>query len=338
MTLPANNLSLNQVNTELGRSATATIELNDSAVRSLAGVGGGGTTIGMNSLLSKTYSFSFSFNGGTELNLRSLALAAGWDQVAVLSATNNGTINSNGAPALTIDGAYARGVSFTNNAGIYGKGGNAAPGGRVSAADTSPGYGASDFGGPSVGGTGIAVSSAVTIYNNSTVAGGGGGGGASGNGKAYATSPGRGGIGPATVVVSCSGGAGGGGSGNGPNAGAAYGDYNNFSAGGYSSVDINQAGNASGAGSQTAGGGSGAGGTGRISSTIGYGTIVYLTSGSGGAGGGQGSTGASGSGGALVNGTNLFGAANAGAGGGSAVTGNGNITWATPGTRNGALS
>ena len=63
MTLPANNLSLNQVNTELGRSATAQINLNDSAVRTLAGVGGSGTTFGMNSLLSKTYSFSFSFGG-----------------------------------------------------------------------------------------------------------------------------------------------------------------------------------------------------------------------------------------------------------------------------------
>ena len=147
MTLPGSNLSLNQVNTELGRSATATIELNDSAVRSLAGVGGGGTTIGMNSLLNKTYSFSFSFSGGTNLNLRGLALAAGWDQVAVLYATNNGTINSgSGSAALTIDGSYARGVIFTNNAGIYGLGGAAAPGARTSAADTSHGNAASTNG------------------------------------------------------------------------------------------------------------------------------------------------------------------------------------------------
>ena len=338
MTLPANNLSLNQVNTELGRTATAQINLNDSAVRTLAGVGGSGTTFGMNSLLNKTHSFSFTFSGGTELNLRSLAVAAGWDQVAVLNATNNGTINSNGAPALTIDGAYARGVTFTNNAGIYGKGGNAGPGGRTSAADTGGGYAATDWGGPTAGGTGIAVSSAVTIYNNSTIAGGGGGGGGAGNGKAYGTSPGRGGIGPTTVVVSASGGSGGGGSGNGPNAGAAYGDFATFSAGGYSTVDINIPGSASGAGSQTAGGGNGVGSTGRISNTIGYGTIVYLSGGTGGAGGGQGAAGSGGNGVQLAAGVNLSGAAGPGAGGGSAVTGNGYITWATPGTRNGALS
>jgi hypothetical protein len=340
MTLPGSNLSLNQVNTELGRSATATIDLNDSSVRSLAQVGGSGTTIGMSSLLNKTYSFSFSFSGGTNLNLRGLALAAGWDQVAVLYATNNGTINSNGSSpaALTIDGAYARGVTFTNNAGIYGLGGAAAPGGRTSSADTSPGYPASTYGGPGGGGTAIAVGSAVTIYNNSTIGGGGGGGGASGNGKTYGTSPGRGGIGPTTVVVSCSGGAGGGGSGNGPNAGAAYGDFNTFSAGGYSTVDINSTGYASTAGSQTGGGTFGYGGAGRISNTIGYGTIAYVASNRGGTGGGQGGTGESGQPVINAGGSILSGAPNGGAGGGPAVTANYLVSWGAYGTINGSLS
>jgi hypothetical protein len=47
-------ISLNQANTELGRSATATLEMNDSALRALAGVGGSGTTWGMNSLYGKS--------------------------------------------------------------------------------------------------------------------------------------------------------------------------------------------------------------------------------------------------------------------------------------------
>jgi len=49
MTLPAspNSISLSQVNTELGRSATANINMNDSAVRSLFGRVGSGTTISM---------------------------------------------------------------------------------------------------------------------------------------------------------------------------------------------------------------------------------------------------------------------------------------------------
>ena len=49
MALPAspNTISLSQVNTELGRSATATIDMNDSAVRSLFGKPGSGNTISM---------------------------------------------------------------------------------------------------------------------------------------------------------------------------------------------------------------------------------------------------------------------------------------------------
>ena len=49
MTLPAsgNSISLNQVNTELGRTATALIEMNDAAVRSLFGKPGSGNTISM---------------------------------------------------------------------------------------------------------------------------------------------------------------------------------------------------------------------------------------------------------------------------------------------------
>ena len=56
MTLPAsgNSISLNQVNTELGRTATANINMNDSAVRTLFGVGGSGTIISMSSGFGKS--------------------------------------------------------------------------------------------------------------------------------------------------------------------------------------------------------------------------------------------------------------------------------------------
>lgn len=57
MTLPASGaISFGQVDTELGLSSTALITLNDAAVRTLAGVGGSGTTISLDNLHGKTYS------------------------------------------------------------------------------------------------------------------------------------------------------------------------------------------------------------------------------------------------------------------------------------------
>ena len=77
MALPAspNTISLSQVNTELGRSATATIDMNDSAVRSLFGKPGSGNTISMSdghgksaisiSLASLTSVFGTAYPGNT---------------------------------------------------------------------------------------------------------------------------------------------------------------------------------------------------------------------------------------------------------------------------------
>ena len=64
MTLPAsgNSISLNQVNTELGRSATATIGLGDSAVRALFGVASSGA-ISMSSGFGKS-NFTVAYSGG----------------------------------------------------------------------------------------------------------------------------------------------------------------------------------------------------------------------------------------------------------------------------------
>ena len=55
MALPNNTtISLNQVNVELGRSGTANINMNDSALRSLFGRAGSGTSISMSDGWGKT--------------------------------------------------------------------------------------------------------------------------------------------------------------------------------------------------------------------------------------------------------------------------------------------
>ena len=45
MTTPSGQISLNDVNVELGFAGTTLITMNDAAVRTLAGVGGSGTVI-----------------------------------------------------------------------------------------------------------------------------------------------------------------------------------------------------------------------------------------------------------------------------------------------------
>ena len=95
MTLPAsgNSISLNQVNTELGRTATANINMNDSAVRTLFGVGGSGTAISMSSGFGKsniTISLA-SLTSGEPFEAG--ALGSGEPCVVAMSFNSNGTWN-----------------------------------------------------------------------------------------------------------------------------------------------------------------------------------------------------------------------------------------------------
>ena len=172
--VPGNPMSFSQINTELGLSSTATISLNDAAVRTLAGVGASPATISITDLSGKSNSFAFTISSNTtNANLRTLAVNAGWPGTAKVVATINGGIfvssTSTGTPALTIDGAFPNGVDLINNGTIQGQGGGGGTGGEW---DNIP----SSSGGSS-GGLALSVSVPLTLTNNNRIAGGGGGGG-----------------------------------------------------------------------------------------------------------------------------------------------------------------
>jgi hypothetical protein len=124
---------------------------------------------------SNSYSLTISQNT-TVGDLRTYALAQGWDGTLPLLVTINSgiivggtggvTSGGNGGVGLTIAGSFPAGVTIINNGYIVGGGG-------------AGGYSGSPGG---AGGAGISASAAVAITNNGTIAGGGGGGGGSGQG------------------------------------------------------------------------------------------------------------------------------------------------------------
>ena len=178
MALPSSgSISLGQVNTELGVSATATRSLNDATTRSLFGVSSG--AISLSNGYGKANEFAFTISSTqTNANLSSLATTAGWNGSSKVVVTINSglyiTSNSTSTPALTVSG-FPSGVKIINNGIIVGHGGNGGNGGSgYTPVDGSPGGNA---------GGAILVSSPTEIENNNTIAGGGGGGG--GGGAAY---------------------------------------------------------------------------------------------------------------------------------------------------------
>ena len=146
----------------------------------------------------------------THLNLRTWALANGWDGVApaTITVATGAYIysTSTGTPALTIDGSWPGGLTFVNNGVIMGMGGNGAPA----------------TGGASAGGTAIYLGRNTTITNNGYILGGGGAGQA---GTTYVTSN------WGYANVGGGGGAGGGAGGSGFFSGGTYGLVNTSSGG-----------------------------------------------------------------------------------------------------------
>lgn len=202
MALPSSGpISLSQVNVELGLSATASINMNSAAVRTLFQVPSG--PIAMSNGYGKSNAFTFTISSNqTNANLRTLAVNAGWNQSTKVVATIASGVyissNSTGTPALTVNGSFPGGVELVNSGFIIGMGGNGGAGGSSNNSG-SPG---------SAGGLALSVSSAITITNNGTIGGGGGGGGGGGAYfvSCYSDAGGGGGGGRSSAAANSSGG------------------------------------------------------------------------------------------------------------------------------------
>lgn len=152
-------ISLNDVNVELGNSGTAQIDMNSAAVRGLFGIASG--QIAMSDGYGKANTFSLVISSSTqEANLNTLATAAGWDGSTSVDVTINSSVylwsDDTANPGLLVNIP----CTITNYGKIIGKGGLG--------------------GGANAGGAALSVtSSGVSITNASGayIAGGGGGGG-----------------------------------------------------------------------------------------------------------------------------------------------------------------
>lgn len=195
MALPLTGpLSLSQVNTELGRTAGATVSLGDAGVRGLAGVANG--AIGLDNLRGKSAQFTHTITSHQqELNLHTYLQAQGWDGTSKVEVTVAAGIyiwsDTTTIPALDMGGAFPGGLTLVNRGFIMGKGGD----GGYQLADRS------SYVPPTAGGPAIGLTGPIIIDNAAGYIGGGGGGGAAATGQPIAIlstavhSPGGGGAG-----------------------------------------------------------------------------------------------------------------------------------------------
>jgi hypothetical protein len=180
------------IGVELGRSSTATISMSESAVYTLAGTALG-AQVSFSTFYGKSNAYTFNqtiSNNTTNYNLKSAAIAAGWNQTSVLNATV--TINSGVYVYSTSTGSYAFDTGSTfpsgstlalvNNGTIIGKGGDGGAGGGGTGYTGNGQYPAAGSAGGTGGTAGPAFIAqyAISVTNNGVLNGGGGGGGGGG--------------------------------------------------------------------------------------------------------------------------------------------------------------
>jgi hypothetical protein len=220
MALPASGaISLSAVNTELRLSATATISLNDAAVRTLFNVSSGaiglGTGYGKQYRVTPTVVYASSATQ-VSTNVSTIAgYVAGISDIVIT--VNSGVVFTGSAlnsAAWTITGGTAGDTITINNSGlIYGVGGPGGFGTSTGVTEESgntdgPGYGGDNPDNPGgsngasvTGGNGTSgslamyaeVGCAVTFNNAGSVIGGGGGAGGDGGNNVGGGSAGNGG-------------------------------------------------------------------------------------------------------------------------------------------------
>ncbi len=154
------------VNVELGLSATAQISLGSVAVRGLYGVPSGAIRLAADGYGKASAFFATITSSQQNLNLRTFALANGWNGTTAATITVDSAVylwsDTTATAGLIIDGSWPNGITLINNGFIIGKGGR----------------GGGDSAGVALaGGAALSLGTNVTITNNSYIAGGGGGGG-----------------------------------------------------------------------------------------------------------------------------------------------------------------
>jgi hypothetical protein len=345
MALPANGAirMSADIGVELGNTATSMISIGATAPRALAGVPSGAIRVAAD-FYGKSSLFSFTISANQqEANLRTLALAAGWNGISSVTATVNAGVyiwsDNTSTAALTINGSWPGGITLINNGYIIGKGGS----GGVGRYNTS---GSSLSG--NAGGAAISLGVNTTITNNSGafIAGGGGGGAATSfGGQGGAGGGGAGGGAGGNLIIfdgrTTAGGSGGGLGSSGSN--GAEGPGAVAGSGGGGGRILPGTGGNGGSTFSAFGRGGGSGGGGAVGGT-------YYEFGNGGAGGSAGSVGGNGSGAleggcagggggwGASGGTGTIGGGSAGSGG-RAITLNGfTATRSGSGTTYGAVS